>query len=238
VSQANNTIRAKRNAKPDPSENLRIIADNYSLLKEMEEKPSVSIKKENEDDIKINTISWHFEEIMKTLGLDLEDDSLRDTPKRVAKMYVKEVFQGLDPKNKPEVTLFENKFQYNEMLVERDIKVHSFCEHHFVPILGKAHVAYISSGKVIGLSKINRIVNYYSRRPQVQERLTEQIAEELKKVLQTDDVAVIIEADHMCVIMRGVEDEGSSTTTASYHGKFKDREYRNDFLTYVYQGKH
>lgn len=184
-------------------------------------------------DSKVELIAGHFEEIMRILGLDLEDDSLQDTPKRVAKMYVNEVFQGLLPENKPSVTLFDNKYNYDEMLVEKNIKVHSFCEHHFVPIVGKAHVAYISSGKVIGLSKINRIVDYFSRRPQVQERLTVQIADELKKVLQTDDVAVAITADHMCVTLRGIKDQESSTYTSSFHGKFKDRDYRNEFLDIV-----
>lgn len=179
---------------------------------------------------KIELISIHFEEIMKILGLDLNDDSLKDTPKRVAKMYVNEVFGGLLPENKPEVTLFDNKYNYEEMLVEKNIKVHSNCEHHFVPIIGKAHVAYISNGKVIGLSKINRIVDYFSRRPQVQERLTVQIANELKKVLQTEDVAVAITADHMCVTLRGIKDQDSSTYTSSFHGKFKDRDYRREFL--------
>lgn len=182
---------------------------------------------------KIEIISTHFEEIMRVLGLNLEDDSLSGTPKRVAKMYVNEVFSGLNPENKPSVTLFENKYNYEEMLVEKDIKVHSFCEHHFVPIIGKAHVAYISNGKVIGLSKINRIVDYFSRRPQVQERLTVQIAEELKKVLSTEDVAVAITADHMCVTLRGIKDQDSSTYTSSFHGKFKDKEYRREFLDQI-----
>ena len=182
-------------------------------------------------------ISFHFRKIMETLGLDLTDDSLNGTPDRVAKMFVDEIFYGLDPKNKPEATLFDNKFGYREMLVERDIKVHSYCEHHFVPILGKAHVAYISSGKVIGLSKINRIVDYYARRPQVQERLTLQIAEELKKVLDTEDVAVMIDSEHMCVITRGVHDVDSSTVTSSYHGKFKNNETRDEFLHYISMNK-
>lgn len=186
---------------------------------------------ENEE--KIEKIAWHFEKIMDTLGLDLDDDSLQNTPNRVAKMFVNEVFSGLDPRNKPEVTLFDNKYQYDQMLVEKNIKVHSYCEHHFVPIVGKAHVAYISNGKVIGLSKINRIVDYYARRPQVQERLTEEIAEELKKSLNTEDVAIVIEADHMCVTMRGIKDQDSSTTTSSFHGKFRDTQYRNEFLAYL-----
>jgi len=151
------------------------------------------------DTEKMQKIALHFAEIMDTLGLDLKDDSLRGTPARVAKMYVKEVFSGLNPKNKPAAKLFDNKYKYGEMLVEKDITVHSFCEHHFVPIIGRAHVAYVSSGKVIGLSKINRIVQYFAKRPQVQERLTEQIASELKKMLQTEDVAVVLDAKHMCV---------------------------------------
>lgn len=178
-------------------------------------------------------IAHHFQKIMETLGLDLNDDSLKGTPSRVAKMYVDEVFTGLDPNNKPKVALFENKYRYEEMLVEKDISLKSFCEHHFVPIIGRAHVAYISNGHVIGLSKINRIVAYYAKRPQVQERLTVQIANELKQVLRTDDVAVVIDARHMCVSLRGVEDESSSTVTSSFHGKFKDESVRKEFLTYI-----
>jgi GTP cyclohydrolase I len=186
---------------------------------------------------KVELISAHFAEIMRILGLDLADDSLKATPKRVAKMYVNEVFSGLNPENKPSVTLFENNYNYEEMLLEKNIKVHSFCEHHFVPIIGKAHVAYISNGKVIGLSKINRIVDFFARRPQVQERLTVQIAEELKKVLQTEDVAVAITADHMCVTLRGIKDQDSSTYTSSFHGKFKEREFRQEFLDQIKSGK-
>ena len=182
------------------------------------------------DQEKKKKIAFHFRQIMETLGLDLHDDSLNGTPERVAKMFVDEIFYGLDPKKKPNATLFDNKFGYNEMLVERDIKVHSYCEHHFVPIVGKAHVAYISSGKVIGLSKINRIVDYYARRPQVQERLTLQIAEELKRVLETEDVAVVIDSEHMCVITRGVRDLNSSTVTSSYNGKFRNSSTRDEFL--------
>lgn len=184
-----------------------------------------------DDETKIELISKHFEEIMNILGLDLTNDSLKGTPGRVAKMFVKEIFSGLNPGNKPKVKLFENKFNYNQMLIEKNIRVNSYCEHHFVPITGKAHVAYISNGKVIGLSKINRLVNYYSKRPQLQERLNEQIAEELKKSLETEDVAVIIEATHMCVTMRGIKDENSTTITSSYHGKFLDRNIRNEFFT-------
>ena len=158
------------------------------------------------DKDKIQRIEENVREIMVTLGLDLEDDSLKMTPKRVAKMYVKEIFSGLNPENKPSITLFENKYRYSQMLVEKDIAVYSTCEHHFIPIIGKAHVAYISNGEVIGLSKINRIVKYFSKRPQVQERLTRQISEELKRTLKTDDVAVVIDASHLCVVARGVED--------------------------------
>jgi GTP cyclohydrolase I len=183
---------------------------------------------------KIEKIAEHFAYIMDTLGLDLSDDSLRGTPMRVAKMYVEEVFSGLNPKNKPEVKLFENKYGYNEMLVEKDIKVHSFCEHHFVPIIGIAHVAYINSGKVVGLSKLNRIVDYFAKRPQVQERLTMQIADELKQALGTDDVAVVIDAKHMCVSLRGVEDTSSSTVTASYSGAFQNEETKKEFLQYIF----
>lgn len=178
-------------------------------------------------------IAQHFEQIMETLGLDLTDDSLKGTPARVAKMYVEEVFSGLDPRNKPKVALFENKYLYKEMLVEKDITVKSFCEHHFVPIVGRAHVAYKSNGNVIGLSKINRVVQYFARRPQVQERLTVQIAEELKGILETDDVAVMIDARHMCVSLRGVEDDASSTVTTSFHGAFLNDNVRSEFLTYL-----
>lgn len=175
-------------------------------------------------------IAEKFREIMHIIGLDLEDDSLNGTPDRVAKMFVNEIFQGLDPAAKPSISLFDNKYQYNEMLVERNIQVRSFCEHHFLPIVGKAHVAYISTGKVIGLSKLNRIVDYFARRPQVQERMTMQIGEELKSVLQTDDVAVLIDADHMCVSMRGIEDHDSSTISSFYSGKFQDANTRLEFF--------
>jgi GTP cyclohydrolase IA len=192
---------------------------------------------ELDDEIKIELIEKNFREIMEIMGLDLSDDSLKETPRRVAKMYVKETFSGLNPKNKPAVTLFENKYKFNQMLVEKNISVYSYCEHHFVPIIGKAHVAYFSGGKVVGLSKINRMVQYYSKRPQVQERLTVQIANEMKEMLGTDDVAVVIEADHLCVASRGVQDISSSTLTSSYHGKFLDSNVRDEFLRYVYAGK-
>ena len=176
------------------------------------------------DEEKKEKISILFEEIMNVMGLDLTDDSLKGTPKRVAKMYIDEIFSGLNTANKPKVALFDNKYQYNQMLVEKNITFYSNCEHHFVPIIGKAHVAYISSGKVIGLSKLNRIVQYYAKRPQVQERLTNQIAEELKGILETDDVAVIIDAKHLCVSSRGVKDDTSSTVTSYFGGKFNTQE--------------
>jgi len=189
------------------------------------------------DEEKIAFIELKFREIMETLGLDLTDDSLNGTPHRVAKMYVQEIFNGLNPANKPKISVFENKFKYGEMLVERNINLNSTCEHHFLPIVGKAHVAYIASGQVIGLSKINRIVDYYARRPQVQERLTVQIANELKRILKTEDVAVVIDAKHMCVSSRGIEDESSSTVTAEYSGVFKSDKRRDEFLKYVSLGK-
>jgi GTP cyclohydrolase I len=170
---------------------------------------------------------------MNTLGLDLTDDSLNGTPGRIAKMYVKEIFRGLDPKNKPEIALFENKYKYGQMLVEKNITLYSNCEHHFVPIIGKAHVAYISSGKVIGLSKLNRIVQYFAQRPQVQERLTMQIANELKSALQTEDVAVVIDAVHLCVSSRGIKDVNSSTITAEYSGAFLENVRKEEFLRYL-----
>jgi GTP cyclohydrolase I len=185
------------------------------------------------DDLKIELIESHFKSIMEILGLDLSDDSLAGTPYRVAKMYVKEIFSGLNPANKPAITLFENKYKYNEMLIEKNITFFSNCEHHFVPIIGKAHVAYISNGYVIGLSKINRIVQYYAKRPQVQERMTVQIANELKKILKTDDVAVIIDAQHLCVSSRGIQDVNSTTVTSAFHGKFKEEEKRQEFLKLI-----
>ncbi|MBW3545630.1 MAG: GTP cyclohydrolase I FolE [Bacteroidetes bacterium] len=186
-----------------------------------------------DDELKIELIEKHFGEIMQIMGLDMNDDSLAGTPARVAKMFVKEIFSGLNPANKPEVRLFENKYQYNQMLVEKDITFYSSCEHHFVPIIGKAHVAYISSGKVIGLSKINRIVQYYARRPQVQERLTVQIAQDLAEALQTEDVAVVLDAAHLCVSMRGIQDESSRTITSQFLGKFKEEAVKAEFLKYI-----
>jgi GTP cyclohydrolase I len=178
-------------------------------------------------------ISILFSEIMDVLGLDLTDDSLKGTPDRVAKMYVEEIFSGLDPENKPKVALFDNKYQYNQMLVEKNITFYSNCEHHFVPIIGKAHIAYKSSGKVFGLSKLNRIVQYYAKRPQVQERLTNQIANELKTVLETEDVAVIIDAKHLCVSSRGVKDDTSATVTTYYGGEFNTPEKISELQNYI-----
>jgi GTP cyclohydrolase IA len=183
------------------------------------------------DHEKVEKIAGHFSEIMHTLGLDLTDDSLKDTPLRVAKMYVEEAFRGLNPVNKPDVTLFENKYQYGKMLIERNITLYSNCEHHFVPVYGKAHVAYFSTGKVIGLSKLNRLVDYYARRPQVQERMTIQILNELKSTLETEDVAVVVDAVHHCVCSRGVQDVNSSTVTIEYSGKFLNDSVKREFLT-------
>ena len=183
---------------------------------------------------KIAAISRHFAAIMRELGLDLSDDSLAGTPRRVAKMYVQEWFRGLDPWNRPEVRLFENRYEYHQLLVARDITLFSYCEHHFVPIIGKAHVAYLPADKVVGLSKLNRVVQYYARRPQVQERLTRQIAEELKNSLGTNDVAVLIEADHLCEMSRGVNDTGSATLTSEYGGRFATyAALRTEFLRLI-----
>ena len=185
------------------------------------------------DEEKKQRIALLFEEIMDVMGMDLTDDSLKGTPDRVAKMYIDEIFSGLNPANKPKIALFDNKYQYNQMLVEKNITFYSNCEHHFVPIYGKAHVAYISSGKVIGLSKLNRIVQYYSKRPQVQERLTNQIAEDLKHILGTDDVAVILDAKHLCVSSRGIKDESSATVTSYYGGKFNTPEKIAELQNYL-----
>jgi GTP cyclohydrolase I len=178
---------------------------------------------------KIKLIAHHFEKIMGLLGLDTEDDSLKDTPHRVAKMYVKEIFSGLDPANEPQVTLFDKTYNYDEIILEKNIPVYSYCEHHFVPIIGKAHVAYIPHHKIVGLSKLNRIVNYFSRRPQVQERLTADIAGFLKAKLHTEDVAVVIEAEHLCIASRGIRDAGSTTVTGSYHGRL-GAEKKNELI--------
>ena len=180
---------------------------------------------------KIEKIEGHFDHIVTTLGLDLQDDSLMETPKRVAKMYVNEIFWGLDYDAFPKATVVENKMNYNEMVVERNISVQSNCEHHFVAIDGLATVAYVPKEKVLGLSKINRIVEYFSKRPQIQERLTEQIYHALSFILETENVAVMIDAQHYCVKSRGVEDTGSSTITSRLGGNFKAHpEVRAEFL--------
>ncbi len=197
------------------------------------ETPMVPDAFELTDEEKMAKIEHHFREIMQTLGLDLNDDSLRGTPRRVAKMYVQEIFSGLNPKNKPKIALFDNKYGYYDMLVEKDITFYSNCEHHFVPIIGKAHIAYISNGQVIGLSKLNRIVQYFAKRPQVQERLTMQIAKELSQILGTESVAVVIDAHHLCVSSRGVQDVNSSTITAYYGGAFSNEAKKQEFLQYL-----
>ena len=173
------------------------------------------------------------EEVLEILGMDLTDDSMSGTPRRVAKMFVNEIFSGLDPNNKPKSSTFENKYKYGEMLVEKNISLYSTCEHHLLPIVGKAHIAYISSGKVVGLSKMNRIVDYFAKRPQVQERLTLQVVNELKKVLKTEDVACLIDAKHLCVNSRGIRDISSSTVTSEFSGKFKGKDVKREFLDYI-----
>ncbi len=185
------------------------------------------------DEDKIERIKKNISEIMLTLGLDLDDDSLKGTPGRVAKMFVTEIFGGLHPDRKPKSSTFDNKYKYSEMLVEKNITLYSTCEHHLLPIVGRAHVAYISNGTVIGLSKMNRIVDYFSRRPQVQERLNIQIVKELQQVLGTDDVACVIDAKHLCVNSRGIRDIESSTVTAEYGGRFKEGSVRREFLDYI-----
>jgi GTP cyclohydrolase I len=185
------------------------------------------------DEEKMTVIEGKFAEIMQTLGLDLTDDSLKGTPKRVAKMFVKEVFGGLNPKNAPKNSNFENKYNYTEMLVEKDITVYSTCEHHFLPIVGKAHVAYFSNGNVIGLSKMNRVVDFYAKRPQVQERLTIQVVRHLQEFLGTKDVACVIDAKHLCVNSRGIRDIQSSTVTGEFGGRFQDTTTRQEFLNYI-----
>ncbi len=187
---------------------------------------------------KVDIIKDDVRHIMETLGLDLSDDSLSGTPNRVAKMFVNEIFGGLDPNKKPSASTFENKYKYGEMLVEKNITVYSTCEHHLLPIVGRAHVAYISNGTVVGLSKMNRIVDYFAKRPQVQERLTIQIVKELQNVLNTEDVACVIDAKHLCVNSRGIRDVESSTVTSEFGGKFKNKETRREFLDYIQLDTH
>lgn len=231
-------VNGNRKAKLNGSRHSTQLINNFDLIGDDHVGTSVETPLRSDafdlsDEQKMIVIENKFRDIMETMGLDLTDDSLNGTPHRVAKMFIKEIFYGLNPDNKPKISVFENKFKYNEMLVEKNINMNSTCEHHFLPIVGKAHVAYISNGEVIGLSKINRIVDYYARRPQVQERLTVQIANELKAILKTDDVAIVIDAKHMCVSSRGIQDESSSTVTAEYSGKFKDNAVRNEFLKYL-----
>jgi GTP cyclohydrolase I len=198
-----------------------------------EETPMRSDAFDISDDEKISRIKQQVKEIMDTLGLDLTDDSLKGTPNRVAKMFVKEIFGGLNPKYKPGASTFSNKYKYGEMLVEKNITLYSTCEHHLLPIVGKAHVAYISKGKVVGLSKMNRIVDFYAKRPQVQERLNIQIVRELQRVLGTEDVACVIDAKHLCVNSRGIRDIESSTVTAEYGGQFKNEATKKEFLNFI-----
>jgi len=197
-------------------------------------RPDAFVKSDVE---KMATIEKHFHIIMEEMGLDMTDDSLRGTPHRVAKMFIQEIFSGLNPANKPKISVFENSYNYDKMLVEANISFNSTCEHHFLPIIGKAHIGYVSNGKVIGLSKLNRIVDYYARRPQVQERMIMQIFNELKSVLNTEDVIVVMEAEHLCVSSRGIKDSSSFTSTIQYGGIFNYKENRNDFFNLLKQDK-
>ncbi len=185
------------------------------------------------DEDRIANIQHHFSKIMEELGLDLSDDSLSGTPYRVAKMYVKELFYGLNPENKPKISTFENKFGYHRMLVEQNITIDSACEHHFMPITGNAHVGYIPKGRVIGLSKINRLVDYYAHRPQVQERLCLNILNDLQSILETEDVIVVVNAKHLCVSSRGIKDKNSFTTSIEYGGRFEDIAFRDEFFKII-----
>jgi GTP cyclohydrolase I len=211
--------------------NIEIIGDNH--ISTSVETPLRTDAFDASDDEKIEKIKHHFGQIMETLGLDLSDDSLSGTPYRFAKMYVKELFYGLDPKNRPKLSVFENKYDYNKILVEQNITIDSSCEHHFLPITGEAHIGYIPKDKVIGLSKINRLVDYYSHRPQVQERLSLQILKDLQNTLGTEDVIVMISAKHLCVSSRGIKDKNSFTTTIEYGGEFAKKENRKEFLNLI-----
>jgi GTP cyclohydrolase I len=214
---------------------FELIGDNHQMTSaETPMRPDAFIKTDQQ---KMSTIEKHFHIIMEEMGLDMTDDSLKGTPHRVAKMFIQEIFSGLNPANKPKISVFENSYHYDKMLVEANISFNSTCEHHFLPIIGKAHIGYVSSGKVIGLSKLNRIVDYYSRRPQVQERLIMQIFNELKSVLDTEDVIVVMEAKHLCVSSRGIKDESSFTSTIQYGGIFNEKENRNDFFNLIQQEK-
>lgn len=214
---------------------FEMIGDNHQMTSA--ETPLRADAFEKSDKEKMVTIENHFYHIMEEMGLDMTDDSLRGTPHRVAKMFIQEIFSGLNPANKPKIAVFDNSYNYDKMLVEADISFNSTCEHHFLPIIGKAHIGYVSSGKVIGLSKLNRIVDYYSRRPQVQERLIMQIFNELKSALDTDNVIVVMEAKHLCVSSRGINDESSFTSTIQYGGIFNEKENRNDFFNLIKKEK-
>ena len=212
-----------------------LIGDNHQMTSaDTPLRPDAFDKSDSE---KMQTIEKHFHIIMEEMGMDMTDDSLQGTPHRVAKMFIQEIFSGLNPANKPKISVFDNSYNYDKMLVEANISFNSTCEHHFLPIVGKAHIGYVSSGKVIGLSKLNRIVDYYSRRPQVQERLIMQIFNELKTVLETDNVIVVMEATHLCVSSRGIKDESSFTSTIQYGGIFNEKENRNDFFNMINQSK-
>lgn len=216
-------------------EQIEIVGDNH--FSSSIETPLRTDAFAKSDDEKIESIQHHFSKIMEELGLDLTDDSLSGTPYRFAKMYVKELFYGLNPKNKPKLSVFENKYEYKKMLIEQNITIDSSCEHHFLPIVGYAHVAYIPQKKVIGLSKINRLVDYYARRPQVQERLVLQILNDLQEALGTEDVIVSVTAKHLCVSSRGIKDQSSFTTTLEYGGRFSETDIRNEFLKIIGQEK-
>jgi GTP cyclohydrolase I len=208
-----------------------IIGDNHQATSDKSPLREDAFQKSNEE--KMSNIENYFFKIMEELGLDMTDGSLKGTPHRVAKMFIQEIFSGLDPKNEPKISVFENEYNYNKMLVEANISFNSTCEHHFLPIFGKAHVGYISSGKVIGLSKLNRIVDYFSRRPQVQERLIMQIFNFLKKAVNTENVIVVMEGKHLCVSSRGIKHENSFTSTVQYGGIFNEKENRNDFFSLI-----
>lgn len=213
------------------NEIYELIGDNHQMTSA--ETPLRADAFDKSDAEKMATIEKHFHIIMEEMGMDMTDDSLQGTPHRVAKMFIQEIFSGLNPANKPKISVFDNSYNYDKMLVEANISFNSTCEHHFLPIVGKAHIGYVSSGKVIGLSKLNRIVDYYSRRPQVQERLIMQIFNELKTVLETDNVIVVMEATHLCVSSRGIKDKSSYTSTIQYGGIFDEKENRNDFFNLI-----
>lgn len=213
------------------NEIYELIGDNHQMTSA--ETPLRADAFDKSDAEKMAAIEKHFHIIMEEMGMDMTDDSLQGTPHRVAKMFIQEIFSGLNPANKPKISVFDNSYNYDKMLVEANISFNSTCEHHFLPIVGKAHIGYVSSGKVIGLSKLNRIVDYYSRRPQVQERLIMQIFNELKTVLETDNVIVVMEATHLCVSSRGIKDESSYTSTIQYGGIFDEKENRNDFFNLI-----